>query len=124
MEKVDLLSLSSQSINMETNNRIQQIGQMLEEDPKDPFLHYARCLEFTKISCEQGRPFWEQMLLEYPEYVPVYYQAGTCFSELGLKEQAIDTWKKGIDQAAKQEDRHALTELRSILQNALIDDED
>lgn len=107
-----------------SNSRIQQIEKMLEDDPIDPFLHYALCLEFTRISPLDGKAYWDKILLQFPEYVPVYYQAGTCYSELGLKEMAIDTWKKGINQAEKQQDRHALTELKSILQNALIEDED
>ena len=109
---------------MKSNDRIQQIELMLEEDPKDPFLHYARCLEYSRISPSDGQPFWENMLLEFPDYVPLYYQAGTCFAAIGLKERAMDIWKKGIEQAAKHQDNHALTELKSILQNALIDDED
>jgi tetratricopeptide (TPR) repeat protein len=109
---------------MKTNNRILQIEQMLDEDPHDPFLHYARCLEYARISPKESQPLWERMLLDFPDYVPLYYQAGTCFAELGLKDQAIETWKKGVEKAAKHLDLHALTELKSILQNALIDDED
>jgi tetratricopeptide (TPR) repeat protein len=106
------------------NQRIQQIEQMLEEDPRDPFLHYARCLEYSKISPHEGQPFWDKILVEFPDYVPVYYQAGSCYSELGLKNRAIEIWKKGADMAEKLQDRHALTELKGRIQNALIEDED
>ena len=109
---------------MSNNNRIQQIEQMLEEDPNDPFLHYARCLEYTKIAPAEGQPFWDHMLQQFPDYVPVYYQAGSCFAALGLKERAIEAWEKGIIQATKHLDRHALTELKSVLQNFLMDEED
>lgn len=107
-----------------TNNRIQQIEQMLAEEPQDPFLHYARCLEYTRISPADGQLFWVRMMQEFPDYVPSYYQAGNCFAELGLKEQALETWKKGADEAARKPDHHALTELKARIQNALIEDDE
>lgn len=105
-------------------NRIHQIEQMLKEDPQDPFLHYALCLEYTKISQTKGKPLWEDLLQEFPEYLPAYYQAGSCFAELGHKEQAIEIWKKGAEEAVKQKDHHTLTELKNIIQNAVIEDDD
>ena len=38
------------------------------------------------------------------------------------KETAIDILKKGIQLALKQQEHHALTELKSFLQNILIED--
>jgi tetratricopeptide (TPR) repeat protein len=109
---------------MEFQNRIRQIEKMLDEDPNDPFLHYARCLEYTSDSYFAGRPFWEKILNQFPDYLPSYYQAGVCFDNLGLKMMAIEIWKKGVDEALKQQDFHALTELKNILQNALLEEDE
>jgi hypothetical protein len=109
---------------MEIPERIKQIDLLIAEDPEDPFLYYARCLELTKISPAEGNKNWEDLLLQFPEYLPSYYHAGLSFKETGEKEKALEIWKKGILLAERTSDRHALTELRGIYQNTLLDEED
>ena len=103
-------------------DRILQLEKLLEEDASDPFLYYALCLEFSKISNERSESLWLELISRFPDYLPSYYQAGLTLVEIRKRDEAIQLWKKGITLAELQNDRHALTELKSILQNTLLDE--
>jgi hypothetical protein len=109
---------------MDIQNRISHLEMLIAEDPSDPFLHYAYCLEISKTGRSDSEKNWDLLLDKSPEYLPAYYQSGLYCLSIQKKDKAIQIWKKGIDLAIVQNDGHALTELKGILQNTLLDDED
>lgn len=102
---------------MQTTERIRQLQQLLQEDPEDPFLHYALCLELKKAgSAETGLRF-EMLLESYPEYLPAYYQAALFMAETGKLEKAAKVAQSGILLAQSKNEMHTLSELKGLLQN-------
>jgi len=108
---------------MNRDERIDYLKALIVESPEDPFPFYALCLENESENPVQNSEGWLKVLEKFPEYLPSYYQAGMHFLELAQKENAIEIWKNGIQLAQKQGDNHALAELKSAVQNAILDDD-
>jgi tetratricopeptide (TPR) repeat protein len=108
---------------MDKADRIKYLENLIQEEPDDPFGYYALCLEWEGSPASKAEK-WEQMLIRFPEYLPSYYQAGEALKQAGQKDKALEVWKKGIELAGFQGDLHALAELKSALQNAMIDEDD
>lgn len=61
---------------------------------------------------------WEQfaeLIAEFPDYVATYLMAGGTLVSLGRKDQAADTYRKGIEVATARGDQHARRELEGAL---------
>ncbi len=104
------------------NARKELLKKYLEENPNDPFPIYGLGLEEVKSSPEKALEYFEQLLKNFSDYLPTYYQAGKTYEALGNIEQAIITYKKGIELGKSQGDMHTVSELKGAL--AWIDDED
>ena len=104
------------------NNRIEEILQMRDQDPDDPFLWYALALEYVKsgdpIVAEKA---FDAVLERFPEYLPAYYQAAVYFWDQGSFEKARHAFVQGIRLAEVSDDLKTLQELRNSYQNFLID---
>ena len=102
-----------------SNTRISRLLEFLENEPNDPFLNYAlgeRALALT---------YFEDLISKHPDYVGTYYHLGKLYETLGRKEEAITTYKNGIEVANKQQNAHARSELQVVYQSAMgIDYED
>lgn len=97
--------------------RISQLKKFLEEDPNDPFLLYALATEYVKDDPPTALTYFEQLLVDHPDYVPTYYHAAALYSELNLQEKAEETFKTGILKAEQAGDTHALRELKTAYTN-------
>lgn len=89
------------------------------EDPADPFLHYALCLELKKCNPDQAAVEFQNTLRRFPDYLPLYYQAALFNAEGGNIEDAANLAARGILLAEKLMEHHALAELKSLRQNIL-----
>jgi len=108
---------------MNKSQRLEYLEELIAESPEDPFPHYCLCLEIDIGDVDKKRMAWEKMLSDFPDYLPSYYHAGISNYHSGEKSKAINVWNKGIEIAINQKDRHTLSELRSVLQNALVDED-
>ena len=91
---------------------------LLKEDPQEPFLHYAICLEIKKGE-EDALPSFLNLIRDFPEYLPAYYQTALLLAEKGEIQQAASIASDGILLAEKQNDLHALAELKGLRQDIL-----
>ena len=103
----------------DSDNRLIQLRQFLAEDPNDPFLHYAVCLELKKSNSAELNAAFEKMLLQFPDYLPGYYQYALLLAENGDSSKAMEILLGGIALAEKLQDWHTLAELKSLRQNIL-----
>lgn len=90
---------------------LEQLARFAQEDPDDPFNHYALALEYMKSDMQRARAIFERLVDKHSGYVPTYYQLGQLYAELGLSEQAISTFEKGIGVAREAGDVKAMREL-------------
>ncbi|GAB4031496.1 tetratricopeptide repeat protein [Spirosoma jeollabukense] len=103
--------------------RIQQLIQFVQEEPGEPFNVYALAMEYLNSQPEQARIYFDQLLTEYPDYLPTYYHAAALYAELDQRDRAADLYEKGIKLALAQNNQKTLLELQRA-QQAFEDDED
>lgn len=96
--------------------RLEQLREMLAEDPTDPFTRYALGMELRGLGrraealCEL-----EQVLADAPEYVATYHQLGRLLHEDGQTERAIGVVQRGIEEARRAGEAHTQAELEDLL---------
>jgi tetratricopeptide (TPR) repeat protein len=99
-------------------DRIEQLKNMLMEDPSDTFLHYALGLEFAKKKNFQEAMSAFQTVIQLDEnYVATYYQLGLLFIEIDIVDVAKTYILKGIDIAQKRKDNKSKAELEELLES-------
>lgn len=95
-------------------NRIEKLREFLQTAPEDSFLQHALALEYIKGGDDiNARLTFESLLNSNPSYVGSYYHLGKLLERNGETSIAISIYEKGMDEARKQGDHHALGELRS-----------
>ena len=107
------------------NDRINELKNLLMDDPNDAFLHYALGLEYVKAGdTERAIERFEILMLEYPDYLPVYYQAAHLYMENNNTGQAEKTFLKGIELAGQLKENKTFRELTTAYNNFLYDQDD
>lgn len=97
--------------------RIDQVREMLAEDPNDPFLLYALGLELVKKKNYQESMQAFQTVIKLDEnYIAAYYQLALIFIEIDIVDVAKTYIKKGIDQAILRKDLKSKAELEELLE--------
>jgi tetratricopeptide (TPR) repeat protein len=98
-------------------DRIEKLKEFLRQDPNDNFSRHALGLEFVKRGEELlARELFEEILQRDPGYVGTYYHLGKLLERAGDEHAAIRVYSKGIEEAKRIDDIHALNELRSALE--------
>lgn len=97
-------------------NRLTTLKQMEQQQPGEPFLKYAIGLEYVGLQQDQeARKYFELLITTYGNYLPTYLHLGQLYERLGLVEQAITTYKQGIEVARSAADNKTLGELNEAL---------
>jgi tetratricopeptide (TPR) repeat protein len=99
------------------HSRIDLLEKFIEEDPSDPFNHYALAMEYIMGNPAKASELFDKILNNHPEYLPVYYTAGVFYSETGNDTKALDILNKGIELAKIKSEFKTLRELQSAVQN-------
>lgn len=96
--------------------RIEQLQQMLLQEPNDAFLQYALGIEYFSIgNFTKSFEYFNTLLQQSPDYLAAYYQTGKCLEELKQVEEAKGIYTKGIELAKKQNKLKTLNELNEAL---------
>ena len=100
------------------SKRLDALDQMIDKGNEDPFVWYARAMEFRSL----GQPTdalksYEEIAARFPNYVPTYLMAGQVAMELDHVEDAKRWFEKGMSVAHKAGDNHAHAELSTALQS-------
>lgn len=99
-----------------TLSRLNQIEEMLKNEPTDSFLNYALALEYAKNNdVKKAVELIEAVLIRDENYLGAYYQLGKYYEEIGEKQNAITTYNKGVLIARQQKNNKALGELNEAL---------
>src|SRR5690606_30175438 len=105
------------------NERLMQLEAYIESGSTDPFIRYVLATEYLKEQDEAKALYHFETLLElHPEYMGTYYHLGKLYERLDRREAAIKTYEAGIALAQKIKNLKTLAEIRTALQNLLIDD--
>ena len=98
-------------------SRFDILKSFVDEDPKDPFNHYALALEYeTQQQFPQAIAKFEDVIALDSSYVPAYHQLGLLYAQLNRKEEALKVFEKGIRIAADAGDTHARIEMQEAIE--------
>ncbi|MBL6450020.1 tetratricopeptide repeat protein [Fulvivirga sp. 29W222] len=106
------------------SSRLNQLLDFLKEDPNDPFTIYAIATEYRFEEIEKSRMYYEQLLMNHPDYLPTYYHVAQLYQQLELTELAKQTFEKGIELAKKQENSLSLRELQNAYNELLFEEDE
>ena len=97
-------------------SRLEQLQQMLLQEPNDEFLQYAIGIEYFSVgNFNKALEYFTGILSTKPEYLAAYYQTGKCYEELKQFEEAKAIYQKGIELAKSQNKLKTLNELNEAL---------
>lgn len=106
-----------------SEERIKKLLIFLKETPQDPFLLYALATEYRTDSPAKAKEYFDEILTNHPDYLPVYYQAAHLYAEMRLVEQASETFEKGIGLARSLNATKTLAELQNAYMNFQIEED-
>ena len=97
-------------------SRLDQLQQLLKDDPNDAFLTYALALELEQANrLDEAIVLLEQLLLKNNDYLATYYRLGQWYELKGAKEKAKLTYENGVVIAKQQHNTRTLKELNEAL---------
>ncbi len=106
-----------------SSERLKQLFQFLEASPGDSFILFAIAKEYEGLEATAEAFEYYQLLRDKnPDYVGLYYHLGKLYEKQEDWASALSTYKRGMEVAKAQGDRHALSELAGAKME--IDDED
>ena len=95
-------------------DRIATFKSFIAKSPKDPFPRYGLAMEHkTRGELDLAWTAFEELLTQFPDYVPTYLMAGGTLAALGRTTEAVEIYRRGI--GAAKHDHHARGELESAL---------
>jgi len=107
------------------SERLTKLYAFRDENPDDPFLHYAVATELLKLGrVDEALQGFESLTVRYPEYLGTYYHLGKAYESQGRTEDAIRTYEAGMLMARKARQHHTLSELQAAWRLAKGMDED
>jgi lipoprotein NlpI len=102
-------------------NRLEILQDFYNEEPNDPFNIYGLAIEYQKYDVNKSKELFDLLLSEFEEYLATYYISGKLYEELGLDEEAIAIFKKGISVAHAQNNTKTENELKNAMINLEIE---
>ncbi len=97
-------------------DRIATFKSFISRTPTDPFPRYGLAMEYKGSGkLDDAWTAFQELLTEFPDYVPTYLMAGGTLVALGRQGEAATVFQKGIEVAGKRGDLHAKKELESAL---------
>jgi predicted Zn-dependent protease len=97
-------------------SRRERLEAMLAEQPADPFLRYGLAIERAKAGeHEQALADLRQLMRDPTPYVPAFFRAGQLLCDLRQFDDARTVLREGIDEARRQGNAHAASEMSELL---------
>lgn len=97
-------------------DRIDTFKSFIQRSPTDPFPRYGLAMEHrSRGQLAEAWVVFEELLAQFPDYVPTYLMAGGTLVGLGRRDEAGGVYRRGLEVAAKKGDQHAHGELETAL---------
>jgi len=101
---------------MSTVDKIAGLKEILALDPKNSFARYGIAVELAnRGEIEAAIAEFDKLLVIDPDYTAGYFMASQTLAKHGRNSEAIGRLKSGISCAARSDNRHALSEMQSML---------
>ena len=106
---------------MRNLERIELLKGYCVEEPQNPFNYYALALEFREFDKVEAGKLFDFVVLNFPNYLPVYFSAAQFFFENENYPKTKNLSETGIELAHVLEDEKAKKELSNAYQNFLFE---
>jgi predicted Zn-dependent protease len=104
------------SYQMSTVDKIAGLKEILALDPKNSFARYGIAVELaSRGQIDAAISEFDQLLAIDPDYTAGYFMAAQTLAKHARTAEAIVRLKSGISCAARTDNRHALSEMQSML---------
>ena len=98
------------------SERLEKLRAMLEREPGDTFLLYAIALEHKKAAeYPKAIEYFQRVVEKDPLYCAAYQHAAQTHEQAGNISAARESYRLGIEAAAKKGDQHARDEMEGAL---------
>jgi uncharacterized protein HemY len=99
--------------------RIEQLKEMIEENPADSFCQYALALEYASDPSTQKQAIeeLEKLRMNDPNYLALYYQLGYLYHQDQQLKLAKQVLTEGLALAKEQGNTHTYSELEFLLED-------
>jgi len=95
-------------------DRIVILQHFISNNPGDMFSRHALALEWIKKGDDlEAEKLFKEVLDKDPAYLGTYYHLGKLVERNNKPEEALGIYEKGIQEAERQHDSHALRELKA-----------
>jgi hypothetical protein len=102
---------------MTAMSRLEALKQFAAQSPTDPFPHYGLAMELKNLGQDEAalKAFLE-LETRFPTYVAQYLMHGNLLIAMGRAADARGVLERGIVEAGKAGNQHALSELSAALE--------
>ncbi|MEN9447887.1 MAG: hypothetical protein RJA25_1177 [Bacteroidota bacterium] len=99
-------------------NRIERLEALIVNNPNDTFALFALAKEYEKQQkWNDVVQLFEKLLVVDDKYIGVYYHLAKTYEQLNEINKALNIYERGILEAQKLQDLHALSELKNAKMN-------
>jgi predicted Zn-dependent protease len=97
-------------------DKLAGLKEILALDPKSSFARYGIAMELVnRGEIDEALKEFDTLLSLDPDYTAGYFMAAQTLAKAGRNTEAISRLKSGIACAARTGNRHALSEMQSML---------
>jgi predicted Zn-dependent protease len=97
-------------------DKIAGLKEILALDPRSSLARYGMAMELVKRGeTDAALQEFDTLIANDPDYTAGYFMAAQTLAKAGRNPQAIERLKAGINCAARTGNRHALSEMQSML---------
>ncbi len=97
---------------MTPEQRLAAFRSHVAQRPDDPFARYSLAMALRSAGDRSGAiGEFRELRGRFPDYVPTYLMLGQVLEEQGRTDEALRTYREGVDAARRKGDGHAEQEL-------------
>jgi len=101
---------------MSTTDKIAGLKEILALDPRNSFARYGIAIELAnRGEVEAALKEFDVLMEQNPDYVPAYFMSAQTLAKVGRNPDAVEKLRAGISCAARTGNRHALSEMQTML---------
>jgi tetratricopeptide (TPR) repeat protein len=97
-------------------SRLETIRKIVEQQPNDPFSRYGLAMELKNVGQhDAAHAEFEELEKRHPTYVAQFLMHANLLSDMKRLDEAKACLKRGIEEARKAGNAHALSEMQGAL---------
>ena len=108
--------LGAEIPDMSTTDKIAGLKEILALDPRNSFARYGIAMELAnRGEVDAALTEFDVLIEQNPDYVAAYFMSAQTLAKAARNTEAVQKLKAGISCAARTGNRHALSEMQTML---------